>query len=136
MGVMRPQEIVHEKKTGMVIDEWEIDLNVLKSDLGEKVSESMKLAIFVGMTPRDNQDMIYQGMGSAKLGYKMARDRVRSLVEHRANMAKPAPMDVGIWESGIMAQMSESGVVVTTFQWVETLRKIVKWTMLGMRVFA
>ena len=100
MGVMRPKEITDGKKIGRSIDEWEMKVSVLKRDFGEEVSESMKLAIFVGMMPRDIQEMVYQGMGSAKLDYKTARDKVRSLVEHRANMARPVPMHVNYWGLG------------------------------------
>ena len=36
-------------------------VTILERDFQEKIGEQMKLAIILGMVPRDIQDLIYQG---------------------------------------------------------------------------
>ena len=85
------------------IHKWESKVAVLKMRHGEDIgggSGELKKAIFVGMLPKDYQDMIMQNqsMMDHKPTYQVMRDYVLGVVTQKLQFLKPTPMDIGeIW---------------------------------------
>ena len=71
-------------------------MGVLGNRHDEKLNANLKLAIFIGMLPKEFQDMIWQkSCTTTKLQYEAARDYVVSVVSQRIQVTRPTPMDVG-----------------------------------------
>ena len=85
------------------IHKWESKVAVLKMRHGEDIgggSGELKKAIFVGMLPKDYQDMIMQNqsMMDHKPTYQVMRDYILGVVTQKLQFLKPTPMDIGeVW---------------------------------------
>ena len=60
LGVLRPSEIKGVKEVPKKLEEWEIKVRDLESEFGEKLSDNIKLAVFIGMLPKELQDEVYR----------------------------------------------------------------------------
>ena len=57
------------------IHRWETKGSVLRSRYDEDLKETLKLAISIGMMPKEYQDLIWQqGVGKKDLEYEASRD--------------------------------------------------------------
>ena len=80
------------------IHRWESKVAALKSRYGEEVAGNLKHVIFIGMMPKELQDVLWQKAsmeGEAKSTYESSRDYILNLVNQKLQMMKPVPMDVG-----------------------------------------
>ena len=80
------------------IHRWEAKVAALKSRYGEEVAGNLKHAIFIGMMPKELQDVLWQNASmvrEAKSTYESSRDYILNLVNQKLQMMKPVPMDVG-----------------------------------------
>ena len=61
------------------------------------MDKDLKLAILIGVIPKDYQDMLLQaGITTKKMEYEVCRDRVIQIATQRMQMSQPTPMDVGM----------------------------------------
>ena len=75
--------------------------NDLKNRYNEEVGDKMKLAIMIGMLPKDFKDMVIQrgcdpNTSGSKLGYAHYRDYVLSVASQRLDLLRPSPTGGGI----------------------------------------
>ena len=78
------------------IHKWESKVLSLKSRFGEGLSDDMKLAILVGMLPKEYQDIVLQTTSVAdKVKCENIRDNILNMVTQRVEMVQPRPMDIG-----------------------------------------
>ena len=90
MTIKRAQS--HKELMGM-IEKWELKVQVLERDFGEKLSERMKIAAVTAMCKHDIQDYVFQGAAEMD-AYRPVRDKIKSLVENRMTL-EPSAMDIG-----------------------------------------
>ena len=81
------------------IPKWEMKANQLHSRYNQSLDDNLKLAILVGMLPKEFQDLVFQnGTGEKDLKYIDSRAFVFRIAHQRAQMARPVLMDVGqVW---------------------------------------
>ena len=74
----------------------------LRSRYNQTINDSMKLALLLGMLPRDYQDLVMQSamIRENSMLYEEARDHIIKLTTQKLNMAKPVPMDISGMEKG------------------------------------
>ena len=79
------------------IHKWEMRVGNLQTRYSQTLGGHLKLAIFVGMLPKEFQGLILQnGQTLDKADYAVSRDYVLGIVNQRAQMARPVPMEVGM----------------------------------------
>ena len=79
------------------VHEWEAKLAVTKSRYSEEAPASMKLAVLVGMPPRDYQDMILQttcAKDGGEVSYEEMKDHILVVTSQKMTMINPIPMDL------------------------------------------
>ena len=88
------------------IENWEIRVKEWEGHYGEVISEKIKLAVLVGMGPKEMQDEAFKITDPR---YVDIRDLFRRVSANRMSMEQPKPMDIsrvghqedfGNWESG------------------------------------
>ena len=85
------------------ISRWETRMAVLKSRYGEELTPCVKLAILVGLLPKEYQDMVMQnqvGKIGDQMEYEQTREQIINVATQKVNMMKPVPMDMGQVENG------------------------------------
>ena len=102
MAVVNPDKITRVEDVQKKLATWEANIAKLKSRYGEDVSGKIKMAIFVGMLPKELQDLVLQNsaMTSDDIPYEKIRDQVLSIANQRIAMRHPYkddPMDLGCW---------------------------------------
>ena len=86
LDAIRPNKVKDVKVLLRALEEWEGKLRELEQETGEKLGESIKLAMLVGMVPRDLQDEIFKGAeNGTALGYTGARDKIKRITGTRKN---------------------------------------------------
>ncbi len=87
------------KEIAAGIHKWEAKVAVLAQTFGEIIWGNIKLAILIGMLPKDFQDMAMQnGSMMSVMKYENVRDYVISVATQKAAMSTPKPMDVDqVW---------------------------------------
>lgn len=78
------------------IVEWEGKVHALKNKHGEELGDNIRLAIFVGMLPKEYQDLCFQ-MGSTagqRITFHEVRDRVVNLANQKISSCTPTPIEV------------------------------------------
>jgi hypothetical protein len=94
------------------VEEWELAVQVLRSEFEEKLSPKMQMAILTSILPADLQDFIFQ-QATEKDEYHTIRDRVMALARNRVSMATPTPMEIGNvgydWQPGEGGEDYEGG---------------------------
>ena len=93
--VTGPKMIRELKDVDDGITNWESKVKRLESECGEKVSDTMQIAILTGMMPAIIQDYVYTNVDE-NTKYKSIVDRVRSGVGNKvAMLSGPTPMEIG-----------------------------------------
>jgi hypothetical protein len=83
------------------IHKWESRVAILNSRYSEEVNGKLKVAILVGMLPKEFQDMVFQASSQKdgdKIDYEATRDHVLNVANQKMQMLKPTPMDIGTME--------------------------------------
>ena len=98
MEAVNPPAIQNHQGILKGITEWEVRVDGLKAKHNEYISASMRIAICVGMLPKDYQDMCSQqasGIGKP-IGstYNEMRDKIMNIANQRVSMITPTPMDI------------------------------------------
>ena len=72
-----------------------------------KIPETFKIALIMGMLPKEYQDSVFYkiGIDPAKTvkdvpDYEAVKEMVVRLFNHKQEMSRPAPMDIGGMEEG------------------------------------
>ena len=111
MGVISPSPIKNGTQIPKAIVDWEAKIGALKNKHDEELGENIKLAVFVGMLPKEYQDICFQ-MGSIAgqtVRFKDIRDRVLNMANQRLQMAQPVPIDVDALQREEYQWGAESG---------------------------
>ena len=79
------------------VQKWERKVGELAQRYGEKLSDNLKMAILVGILPKDFQDMVFQNgvLGTGKMEYQEIRDYVVKVADQKTQLNRPTPMDIG-----------------------------------------
>ena len=89
----------HIKSTGDIIPgihRWEAKLAILKSRHGEEINGNLRIAIFLGMLPKEYQDMIMQQSVMLKdVSYENWRDHLINVVNQKHQLRQPSDMELG-----------------------------------------
>ena len=73
---------------------------LLRSRFDEEMSDKLKVAIMVGMLPKEYQEMVLQSYsgGGRDPTYEGVRDYVVTVAQQKRQLRKPSPMAVGAME--------------------------------------
>ena len=88
------------------INEWEVKVDGLKMKHNEEISAPVKIAVLVGMLPKEYQDMCFQQAtgisteAATQEKYEELRDKVMGMAGQRVSMVTPTPMDIGALHQG------------------------------------
>ena len=81
------------------IHKWETKVALLSNRFKEDINDRLKVAIAIGMMPKDYQDMVLQRYSSTgDIRYDQMRDYVIGVAQQKIQMRRPTPMDVGYME--------------------------------------
>jgi hypothetical protein len=103
LDVVKPQAMKGTQDIVSGIHKWETRVTGLKSRYGEDLNDNLKLAILIGMLPKDYQDLVMQtSCMTNKMSYSGIRDNVLNIANQRIQMTQPVPMDLGaVEEAGV-----------------------------------
>ena len=76
------------------VEEWEAAKGKLKVEFGEEL-EVVQIAIVTGMLPSDLQDKVFEMVNAGDLKYHKVRNAIVGIMNNRARMVEPTPMDIG-----------------------------------------
>ena len=72
------------------IHAWESKVNAVKNRYNEDLNGNIKLAILIGMLPKEYQDMCLQtSCMTTKIIYESMRDNVSNIANQRMHMTEP-----------------------------------------------
>ena len=95
MEVVSPEGIKKSNDLVSKIHNWEARVVVfLARHEKETLSENMRLAILVGMLPKEYQEILMQSGSLKKMTYASARDNVIQVATQRVQSLKPTPMEI------------------------------------------
>ena len=75
---------------------WEARMAVLKNRYGEELTPCVKLAVLVGLLPKEYQGMVVQnlvGKMGDQMEYEQTREQIINSATPKSNMMRPVPMD-------------------------------------------
>ena len=76
------------------IHSWERRIALLETKLNESITENIKLAVLIGMLPKDYQNMAMQNVGlMLDMKYKEIMDYIIIVATQKMSMYKPTPME-------------------------------------------
>ena len=79
---------------------WENKCSALKTRYGEELGGKIKVAVLVGMLPKEYQDLVLQNgnmLKEGEVGYESVRNYVVNLVNQKIQMVKPVPNGRGVF---------------------------------------
>ncbi len=98
MEVVNPPALKNHQGILKGIAEWEVRVDSLKMKHDESISASIKIVVFVGMLPKEYQDLCFRQALCVKmreeLQYIEMRDKIMNLASQRISMVTPSPMDI------------------------------------------
>ena len=96
-AVLDPGRVKDVRTLQQHVDNWESKRAKLMSGYNEALSDTLSIAIFAKMLPRDLQDLVFQsGKVGESLVYRDVRDRIMAVASNRAfELTTPVSMDVG-----------------------------------------
>ena len=101
LEVVNPPPIKTEGEVVVGVHKWESKVTALNRRYKEELGETLKVAIFIGMVPKEYQDIILQqNCGRKKVEYGEIRDYVVSVCIQKMKMVKSVPMDIGEVKQG------------------------------------
>ena len=102
---MKPIQINNANEVVAGIHRWEARISSLKSRHDEDIRANLKVAILVGMLPKEYQDIILQGgLQDKDLKYEVTRDKIIAIANQKIQMITPMPMDVGNVDAGLFGE--------------------------------
>ena len=104
---MNPPAIKGLEGMAVGIHKWEAKVSALMCRYKEEVNSNLKFAIFIGMMPRDSQDVILQQGCGKDIGYEQIQDYVLNICHQKCQMLKPVPMDVGQLAQGFSGDVGD-----------------------------
>ena len=78
-----------------MVEEWEAAKVKFRVEFGEELSEVVQIAILTGMLPSDLQDKVFEMGNAGDLKYHRVRDAIVGIMNNRARVLEPTPMDIG-----------------------------------------
>ena len=99
LQVINPGQARTPKEIQSKIDRWESQVLAMERDFQEKISSKMKAAIIISMLPNDLQDALIQQADRYE-DYRVAKEKIISIVEAKLAMRSPDEMDVDTIGSG------------------------------------
>ena len=107
--VVRPKDL-KASEVSKGIQAWEGKLGALKSRYNEDLNGNIKLAILIGMLPREYQDLVLNtSVLSSQVSYEAMRDNVLRVANQRMHMAQPTPMDIGAMQENVGEEGEQLG---------------------------
>ena len=106
MEVVNPPGLKNHQGILKGISEWEVRVDGLRMKHNENISPPIKIAVLVGMLPKEYQDICFQqatGVSSeagAHERYEELSDKVMGMAGQRVSMTTPVPMDIGALSQG------------------------------------
>ena len=86
------------------VQRWENRCGMLGNRYGDTISPKIRIAVLIGLLPKEYQDLILQNGSLLKEGevpnFETIRDFVFTIVNQKLQMTKPTPMDIGCAEGG------------------------------------
>jgi hypothetical protein len=99
LDVVKPQAMKGTQEIVSGIHKWETRVTGLKSRYGEDLNDNLKMAILIGMLPKEYQDLVMQtSCMTNKMSYSGIRDNVLNIANQRIQMTQPVPMDLSAVE--------------------------------------
>ena len=93
--VVSPNKVKELHNIESDVNKWEEKIKMLDTQLGGKISNGMKIAIFANMMPGVIQDYIYSYVERDTV-FDMLKQKVKALVDNKITMSSGAtPMDIG-----------------------------------------
>ena len=96
--VVNPPALKNHQGIVKGVTEWEVRVDGLKMKHNEDLSAPIKIAVFVGMLPKEYQDMCFQqstGVSAdSEVKYTELRDKIMNIANQRMSMITPTPMDI------------------------------------------
>ena len=92
--VLSPPTVKDVRHAPRMVEDWEAAKGKLKVEFGEELSEFVQIAILTGMLPSDLQDSVRNG-NAGDLKYHKVRDAIVGIMNNRARVLEPTPMDIG-----------------------------------------
>ena len=93
LEVVGPPSLKGVQEVLVGVPRWEAKVASLFNRHNEKISDQMKLAIFINMLPKEYQDVGMQMSCGQKLNYTELRDHILGMANQKAQMNRPVPMD-------------------------------------------
>ena len=93
--VLSPPKIKDVRQAPRAVEEWEAAKGKLKIEFGEELSEVVQIAILTGMLQSDLQDKVFEMSNGGELKYHKVRDAIMGIMNNRARVLEPTPMDIG-----------------------------------------
>ena len=106
MEVVSPPTLKNHQGILKGISEWEVRVDGLKMKHNEDISPPIKIAVLVGMLPKEYQDIYFQqelgtsSEAATQEQYEELRDKIMSMAGQRVSMSTPVPMDIGALTHG------------------------------------
>ena len=105
--IIRRPEVKNIKMMPTVLENWEIKVKEWESEYGEVISEKIKVALIIGMAPKEFQDEVYR-LDEKDPKYKDIRDRFIRIGNNRMAQDTPQPMDIGLVGVGGQGEEGEA----------------------------
>ena len=95
LEVVNPPQIKGTADATASINAWEMKVSKLRGKYMQALSAELQTAIFVGMLPKEFQDLVLQrGTLGTGIVYEETRDYILNVVLQRSQMRKPSDKDV------------------------------------------
>ena len=93
--VLNPPKIKDVRLLPKAVEEWEARRAKLALEYNEPMSNSVSIAVFIQMLPKDIQDFVLQYDLDEKITYQEVREKVVAIAGNRIYDMMPVPMEVG-----------------------------------------
>ena len=104
MEVISPGEIKAVADVTRKVEEWEVKMCKVESEYGERISDSIRVAVLISMIPKELQDIALQmGKLGEDIAYQEVKEKIMAVASNKAGMRVPKEgkgiYDVG-WDMG------------------------------------
>ena len=99
--LVSPPKVKHLKEVGRSIESWEHSLRTLQQDYNEKLSDGLLMGILLEFVPSQLTEALMSRLPDPQINqdaYRETKQMILQLVEHKTELAKPVPTDVGNFE--------------------------------------
>lgn len=95
VDALRPKLVEQVENLVSVVIEWEDKWPRMVSESGQECPTVLKVRVFVGVLPREAQDLAHQGVDEALENLGRLRQKILSWSANKTSAMGPAPMDTG-----------------------------------------